>query len=501
MNEIRTVGIAGAGTMGRGIAEVAAAAGYEVRLYDPFPEALAGALERIRASLERAREKGRLAEEAGAVLQRIRPESDPFALAGAELVIEAVPEELETKREIFKKIGGENPDLILASNTSTLSITAIAAPVPRPGRVLGMHFFNPVPRMRLVEVIPGKLTEAGVLEDALAFVRRLGKEPVLAKDTPGFVVNRVARPYYGEALVLAGLGVSVEAIDRIMEGLGFPMGPFALMDFIGLDVNFAAAKSVWDAYFHHPRYRPHPLQAQMVAAGYLGRKSGRGFYAYPRERKAPPVPEPGRPMRARVLGQGPLARALAERLGDAGSPQVVVDARVALDEKAFPVDLPPGLPVLTLTWGHSATLARARYPQAPEVVGFSLVPPLEPGRLVELSAPLGEAVPVWARDFFAALGFAAEVIPDQAGGVGFRILAMLVNEAASALAEGVGDEEGIDRAMRLGTRYPRGPLAWGRVMGLSQLLAGLEGLFAELGEDRYRPDPLLRKAAAVGKWR
>ncbi len=487
--------------MGRGIAETVAVAGYEVYLYDPFPQALTAGIEKIRASLERARERGRLAEEVGAVLARIHPVADLLALAETDLLIEAAPEELETKREIFKQIGGKNTDLILASNTSTLSITAIAAPVPRPERVLGMHFFNPVPRMQLVEVIPGRLTEGTTVEAALGFVKRLGKAPVLAKDTPGFVVNRVARPYYGEALVLAGLGVEVEAIDRIMEGLGFPMGPFTLMDFIGLDVNFAAAKSVWDAYFHHPRYRPHPLQAQMVAAGYLGRKSGRGFYVYPRERKAPPAPGPGRPMRARVLGQGPLARALAERLGDAGSPQVVVDVRVALSEKTYPVDLPPGLPVLTLTWGHSATLARARYTQASEVVGFSLVPPLEPGRLVELSVPLGETVPDWAKDFFAALGYASEVIPDQAGGVGFRILAMLVNEAASALAEGVGDEEGIDRAMRLGTRYPRGPLAWARDMGLPQLLAGLEGLFAELGEDRYRPDPLLKKAAAVGKWR
>jgi 3-hydroxyacyl-CoA dehydrogenase len=206
-------------------------------------------------------------------------------------------------------------------------------------------------------------------------------------------------------------------------------------------------------------------------------------------------------MRARVLGQGPLARALAERLGEAGPPELVVDARVALEEKAYPADLPLGLPVLTLVWGHSATLARTRYPQASEVVGFSLVPPLEPGRLAELSAPLGEAVPAWARGFFAALGYASEVIPDQAGGVGFRVLAMLANEAASALAEGVGDEEGIDRAMRLGTRYPRGPFAWARALGLPELLAGLEGLFSELGEDRYRPDPLLKKAAAVGKWR
>ena len=500
MSERGVVGVVGAGTMGRGIAQVAATAGFAVLLYDAVPGAVEAALDRIGASLARARERGRLGEEPEAVLGRIRPVADLAGLEPAGWVIEAVPEDLELKRKLFARLGEQNPRAVLASNTSTLSITALARGVPAPERVLGLHFFNPAPRMPLVEVIPGAATDPEVLGRAVAFVRELGKEPVVAKDRPGFIVNRIARPYYGEALVLAGDGVPFETVDRVMRGLGFPMGPFELMDLIGIDVNFAATKSVWEQTFHLPRYRPHPLQAERVAAGWLGQKSGRGFYTYPREPEAAAEPLDPQPLAVHLVGGGTLAEALSERVLSVppAKAELVLDLRVPLEAKAYPEGVPEGRPVLTLAWGHSASRALRRYPGAGEVYGFSLVPPCAEGHPMELFAPEGREVPLWLRGFARALGFEPVVLPDQPGGVGFRILALLANEAFSALREGLAEAETLDRAMELGTRYPRGPLAWARLFGLPELEAGLRGLYAELGEERYRPDPLLVRRAAVG---
>ncbi|WP_245958857.1 3-hydroxyacyl-CoA dehydrogenase family protein, partial [Meiothermus luteus] len=275
-----TVAVLGAGIMGRGIAQVAATAGHPVLLYDPYPAALEKALADTEAELKKLAEKGRLSR-TEEVLGRIRPTQTLENCAQAHLVIEAVPEQLELKQEILGRLGGLNPHGLLASNTSTFSISAIAAKVPNPSRVLGLHFFNPAPRMKLVEVIGGENTDPAQLERALELMRAWGKEPVRVKDAPGFLVNRVARPFYGEAIRLHAEGVPKEAIDWVMRGLGFPMGPFELMDLIGLDTNLAASTSVYQAFYGEPRYRPHYLQHQKVAAGHLGRKSGQGWYRYP----------------------------------------------------------------------------------------------------------------------------------------------------------------------------------------------------------------------------
>ncbi len=494
------VAVVGAGTMGRGIAQVAAVAGFTVRLYDAAHEALDAAFEAIRASLQRAAERGRLKEPAQAVLSRLVPARDLAELADVGVAIEAVPERLDLKQAVFRALGEKNPDMLLATNTSTLSITAIAREVPGPERVVGLHFFNPPTRMPLVEVVRGVFTAEAAVTAAVELARALGKEPVVAKDTPGFIVNRVARPFYGEALVLAGDGVPFETVDRAMRGLGFPMGPFELMDLIGLDVNFAATKSVWEQYFFAPRYRPHRLQAERVAAGWLGQKTGRGFYAYPREAspESPPVELAARAVH--LVGSGPLLKELAPRVrrADPAEAELVLDLRVDLEAKGYPEEVPPGRPVLTLAWGHSASRALSRYPEASAVYGFTLVPPLASDGPMELFAPEGQEVPGWALGFVRALGFSPIALPDQPGGIGFRILALLINEAFSALREGVADAATLDRAMELGTRYPRGPLAWAERLGLPHLLAGLRGLFAGFGEERYRPDPLLTRRAAVG---
>ena len=497
-----SVAILGAGTMGRGIAEVAALAGHPVWLYDPFEAALERALVEIRADLLKSAEKGRLVGTVEEILARIRPTQSLEAGAEAAWVIEAVPEQLELKQELLGKLGELNEQSILASNTSTFSISAIAAKIKRPQRVLGLHFFNPAQRMKLVEVVGGLQTDPPLLKRARELMQSWGKEPVQVLDAPGFLVNRVARPFYGEALRLYGEGIAKEHLDWILHGLGFPMGPFELMDLIGLDVNYAASTSVYQAFYGEPRYRPHPLQYQRVAAGLLGRKTGQGWYTYPPGPPKPPSPPPvqtqGIPLPL-IIGPNPVAQELRARFRhteDAAEARFVLDCRVKLERKH---DFFESLPVVSLAWGHSTSAIQAEFPGRP-VAGFSLVPPITDQAIIEVYAPLSgvnEALEL-AQIYFQAHGYNTLVLPDQPGGVGFRILALLINEAVSALAEGVAGPDDLNRAMRLGTGYPLGPLEWAERLWLKPVLRALEGLHAELGEDRYRPHPLLRRMVAAG---
>ncbi|HEV8537475.1 MAG TPA: 3-hydroxyacyl-CoA dehydrogenase NAD-binding domain-containing protein [Bacteroidota bacterium] len=282
---MRTVGIIGAGTMGAGMANVAAVSGFQVILCDADEQVLQTSLERIAADLQKGLERGKLtAQQFSEARERIHPHHSLESFSNADIVIEAVVEKLEVKQDIFRRLEAIcQSNAIFATNTSSLSITAIASVLSRPERVVGMHFFNPAHLMKLVEIIRGHRTAEAVVSRASDLARALGKIPVHAKDTPGFIVNRCARPFYGEALRVLGEGIaSPEDIDRIvkLEG-GFKMGPFELMDLIGIDVNLAVTQSMYDQTFGEPRYRPHVIQKNMVNANLLGRKTKRGFYDYP----------------------------------------------------------------------------------------------------------------------------------------------------------------------------------------------------------------------------
>ena len=494
------LGVVGAGTMGAGIAQLGCAAGMRTLLHDPLPEALEAGERRVRDGLERWASKGRVDASAPELLEAAPALGD---LAACELVIEAAPERPELKRELFAALSRVcGPDTVLATNTSSIPVTSLAGFAEHPENVVGMHFFNPPPLMELLEVIRADQTSDRALAVAREAGEAMGKRVILAADGPGFLVNRCGRPFGGEGLRLLGERVAThEQIDRIcrMAG-GFRMGPFELMDLVGIDVGFEVAKSFTELSFGEPRWRPSPIQARMVAAGRLGRKTGRGYYDYADDgsyRAAdpePPQPGGGEGTMVAILGDGPLAEGLRERtraagyeLREGGPAELVVDAGAAPAQW-----LPGGAPLVVLCAAGSLA-ARGE----PGAVGFHLLPPL--GRLVELTRLPGTQsfAAEAAATFFARLGFVAEWVDDAPGLVLGRIVCQLVNEAAFAIGEGVGSGADVDTGLTLGLNHPRGPIEWGEAIGLDHVIAVLDGLWAERHEERYRVAPLLRRTHAL----
>ena len=366
------VGIVGAGTMGSGIAQIACLGGFQTYLYELDSKQLARGAERLRTGLRRGVERDDWSEEeAKDALARLHTDVIIELLSECELVIEAAPEDLELKRNLFGRLASVcGPEAVLATNTSSLSVTAIASAVPSPERVVGMHFFNPPARMRLVEIVAGDESAEPPLAAATEVAERMRRTPIRARDSVGFVANRCARPFTLEALRMVGEGLAPhEEIDRICRlGGGFRMGPFELMDLIGIDVNFGVARSFYDQSFGEPRWRPHPIQERMVASGRLGRKSGRGFYVYEKERphrERDPDVAAERPLTdgdglERVAG--PLAPEVMGRM----AAQIANEACFALEEGvASAEDLDTAMtlgfnwPLGPLAWGGRLSWARA----------------------------------------------------------------------------------------------------------------------------------------------
>jgi 3-hydroxybutyryl-CoA dehydrogenase len=500
MDPATAVGVAGAGTMGTGIAQLAAQSGARTLLADPD----AAALERAGARLDELVARGKLDR---AARERVEPVADVGALAPCDLVIEAAPEDLELKRALLGRIAAAvRADCVLATNTSSLSVTAIAAGVPGPERVVGMHFFNPAPVMALVEVVAGEASGEAALARARALGSAMERRVIDAADAPGFLVNRCNRPFSLEALRIVQERLATpEQVDRVcrMAG-GFRMGPFALMDLVGIDVGLAVAESLYRQSYDEPRWRPSPLAARMVAAGRLGRKTGRGWYAYPDGPPADPQPPArggGGGRLVVIAGDGEVAlelRDAAEASGWAVAepfeaegevPELILDCGATDDETplqgAHQVILCDAAPLAALDPGGGAA-------------GFHLLPPF--GRLVELTAqPTTAAAALTAAEaFFATLGMVAERVGDAPGLVLGRIVAQLVNEACFAVGEGVGSPADVDAGMELGLNHPRGPLAWSELLGTDVVLSILASLEDEYREDRYRPAPALVKAVRCG---
>jgi len=495
-----TVAVIGAGAMGGGIAQIAAVAGHPVKLLDAREGAAASAIEGIRAQLHKLADKGRLTPEAAqAAAERLSVATEVSELADAALIIEAIVEDLAAKQSLFVSLESiVDDDAILSTNTSSISITAIGAALKRPERLAGLHFFNPAPLMPLVEIVSGIGTDSAVADSLFATAKSWGKTPVYARSTPGFIVNRVARPYYAEALRLLQEGAAdVATIDAVMrEAGGFRMGPFELMDLIGHDINFAVTRSVWTAFFNDTRFTPSLIQQELVEGGFLGRKSGRGFYDY-REgaAKLPAVSEAPRSLSAAITlhGNSEVATALATRLSNANT-SLTSDANSPDDRVATAGDA-----ALFVTDGRSAT-QRAAQSNIANTVVIDLA--LEYSSATRIAISCAQQCTAAARDdavaMLQAAGLQVSLLKDIPGLAVMRTVAMLANEAADAVNQGVCSAADVDAAMRLGVNYPRGPLAWAEQIGVDTVRDVLLNLASSYGEDRYRVSPRIQQACYGG---
>jgi 3-hydroxybutyryl-CoA dehydrogenase len=502
------VAVLGAGTMGAGIAEVAARAGHRVGVLDAAPGAARAAVDAVAARIRRDVGKGRLGEqEASDVLARLRPAATLQDLRGCGVVVEAVVERLDVKRRLLGDLEDVlDPGALLATNTSSLSVTAVAAGLRHPGRVVGLHFFNPAPRMRLVEVVRGEATEDVVVEAACELARAWGKTPVVCTSTPGFIVNRVARPFYGEAQRMVEEGVADPAtIDAVLrEAGGFPMGPFELTDLVGQDVNLAVSRSVFEQTFADQRYAPTVLQQRMVDAGRLGRKTGRGFFAY-RDgvaTDAEPATEPPReaPVSVELVEDGfdhpfEVMAPFVERISAGGVRLRTVERDDEVGGETG-IRLPGGAMLMeqqgdpaTMMFGEGGAVVLLDWAHDPATCMRVALSPSSDTPEESLHAAVG---------LCQAAGAAVSVVGDSPGGIVARTVAMLVNEAVELVGRREATAEDVDVAMLLGTGYPSGPLQWGDRVGALTVASIVQRLADVFPSGRYRPSLHLSRCARGG---
>lgn len=488
--DLNRIGVVGAGAMGRGIAQVCAAAGCSVELFDMSSDAAAHAVEQVRADLAQGVAKGKLSQQdADATVARIRPAAALTALGECELVVEAIVEKLEAKQDLFRELEGiVSPSCVLATNTSSLSVTAIAAPLEHPGRVAGWHFFNPVPRMRLVEVIAAPRTAPDVVAALVALSKRIGHRAVVASDSPGFVVNHAGRAFVTEGLKLLAERTAEHAVlDSILrECAGFRMGPFELLDLTGLDVSVPVMEAIHAQYYGDDRYRPAMLARTRLMAGLLGRKSGQGFYAYA-DKTTPAAAEPNAATdQVNVWWPTSGPAALPDSLTALLPQEPVADARSADVILVAPLGADLSTTAVDLELDPKRTVAVDPVFAGAGGVTLMVCPATTPQALAAARAAFaGKAVPTF-------------VISDSPGYVGARVVACIVNLACEMAQQGIAGTADIDAAVRLALGYPAGPFEWGDRIGASRVLQILQGLHTTFADPRYRPSPWLVRRVRLG---
>ena len=492
--------VVGAGIMGAGIAQVAAQAGHPVWLYDAREGAAAQAIAQLNDTLRGLAAKGKLSSESvQATISRLQAVNRLEDASAAALVVEAIVEDLVAKRSLLAQLEHVvAADAVLATNTSSISVTALAHGLKHPQRLVGMHFFNPVPLMKLVEVVSGLHTDCAVAQAIFELSQAWGKVPVHARSTPGFIVNRIARPFYAETLaLLLEQAASPEVLDACLRAAGFRMGPCELMDLIGHDTNFAVTRSVYEANFFDKRYVPSLVQQDMVAGGLLGRKSGRGFYRYPEGAPALPL-HTAEPLSApRVLcvhGRGAVAQSLLTAVQTLAASWEVSTTHEP-DSSWVGVQIDDG--ALVLTDGRTAgQVARDHGLRHATVFDRPLRLPAPSGASLACAHAPGASTD-WksrAMDWLTHLGFAPQELSDTPGLVVARTVAMLINEAADAVLQGVCTTDGADAAMKLGVNYPAGPFEWLQAWDAAGVAALLERLDTHYRGERYRTSAWLLRA-------
>ena len=515
---VNTLAIIGTGIMGMGIAQIAAQAGIQVLLFDAKAGAAEQGCQSLQATLEKLAAKGKFTDEQlQSTLANLTVIENIAKIAEVDVVIEAIIENLEIKQQLFKQLESIVPvETILATNTSSLAVTAIASDCEHPERVAGFHFFNPVPLMKIVEVIPGISTKPSVVETLTSLAKRMGHLGVVAKDTPGFIVNHGGRAYGTEALKILGEGVaSFEDIDLILrEGAGFRMGPFELLDLTGIDVSHPVMESVYNQYYSEPRYRPHPLTRQMLIGKKLGRKVGEGFYHYTENKK-----QDGQNVTVDPSKQLPF-----KTDSDISNLSVWIGADLAEDKQQLvdylnangitidDNDKPNSDSLILLAiYGDDTTNAAIRYQVNPkQAVAIDMPTDLSKHRtlmpsIVTQDNFIAQAYALFGRsnkfdkssDEGSNVAIDATLITESTGFVAQRVIAMVINLGCDIAMQGIATPKDIDNAVKLGLGYPYGPISWGDEIGASRILLILERIHGLTGDPRYRPSPWLQRRAKL----